>query len=198
MGGSVNTHERSLAHIWILLEAIETTTLHDLAKQRALVVKEDLVICLKLIQLVKDIHNRGVVHRTISPKNILINYDDSMTPDQIQLCLIDFDYAWIEQPDEDDSLVWDPAVDLSANSFYHVPQFETPRINRNSNDKIVQKPLAAEQRSRTIDTSSTCAILFWLLTKREPRCSRTANGQAPHSLSDAQGIIDSQIKSVAG
>ena len=194
---SGNARQQSAARFWILLDSIETTTLRDLANQRALGFGEDLIICLKLINLIKEIHNRAVVHRKISPQNILINYDDSMGPDQINVCLIDFDCAWIEQPNMNDSVVCDPATELRANPFYQAPQFEARIVTDNGTDKNAET-VAMEQRSPTIDTSAVCAVLFWLLTKREPKCSRMTNGQAPHQLEGIRDIIDGQIKSATG
>lgn len=192
-----SAREPSVTRSWMLLDSIETTTLHDLAKQRALDFREDLIICLKLIDVIEGIHNRAVVHQKISPHNILINYDESMTPDQINVCLIDFDCAWIEQPNMNDSVGGDSATDLTANAFYQAPQFEARPAAVSSTDTM-EDTVAMQRRSPTLDTSAVCAVLFWLLTKREPKYSRTTDGHAPHQLRGIRNIINDQIQSLVG
>jgi serine/threonine protein kinase len=182
---------KSSTKFWMLIDSIETTTLDNLINQRSLSIRENLIISLKLVHLVKQIHNRNVVHRNISPQNILINYDSSMSPDQIHVGLIDFDFAWIEQPNNDSSNL-DQVKDLIVNNFYQVPQLTEQSPNKNTTDKNIT------QQSRTIDTTLICAILFWMITGREPKCSRNENGKAPHQLNGIEDIISKKSISEAG
>ncbi|CAF1508684.1 unnamed protein product [Didymodactylos carnosus] len=193
---NTNAQGKSSRKLWILIDSIETTTLYDLINQRPLCIRENLMISLKLVHLIKQIHSRNVVHRNISPQNILINYDSSMSPDQIHVGLIDFDFAWIEQPNNDSSNL-DQVKDLIVNNFYRVPQFAIQSLNTNTTDKDIEQ-INSDQRSRTIDTSFICAILFWMITGRDPKCSRHENGQAPHQLNGVEDIIFMKSISEAG
>jgi serine/threonine protein kinase len=193
---TIDTNFHSSPKFWILIDSIETTTLYELIDQRSLCIQEILIITLKLLNLIRQIHNRNVVHRNISPRNILINYDSSMSPDQIHVSLIDFDFAWIEQPNNDSSN-FDSVKDIIPNDFYQVPQFDIQPSNKNGHDENIEQ-IEFHQRSRTIDTSFITAILFWMITGHEPKCSRDVKGQVPHQRDGIQEMINKTLISEAG
>ncbi|CAF1310108.1 unnamed protein product [Rotaria sp. Silwood1] len=119
-----------------------------------------------------------------------------MSPNQIHIGLIDFDYAWMEQENIDSSNS-NQVKDTIVNDFYRVPQFDVQSSNTNGYDENIEE-IEFDRRSRTIDTSCISAILYWMTTGREPKCSIDLNGKAPHQRNGVQEIIHKKLLLEAG
>lgn len=162
--------------------------------------RQILNIILTLIDLVKQIHKRNVVHRNITPKKILIDPSILINNDQIQLKLIDFDFAHIDQKNNTNRKnqnMFSYLENSVENDFYLNSQFEVKQLNdRDIDDDYQQND--SERQSKTIDTSSICAILFWMITLHEPKESRNIDGKAPHELSEHIQLIEDELKKVTG
>jgi len=111
-------------------------------------VLEAIKLVQNLIIIVKQVHSKGVLHQNLGPKNIMIEWDSKQTPiDQAQLILINFSQAYIKS-DRSDRI-----IQSTAQSWYKAPQLNAESLKYSS----------------TIDASSICAILLWLLTNIEPQ-----------------------------
>ncbi|CAF0762955.1 unnamed protein product [Adineta steineri] len=148
---------------------------------------------------------RGVIHRDIKPINLLVSYDRNTPIETAEIYVIDFGLAYIENREDD--------VDLSSfeenedsmntclghtigNRFFRVPQ-----LNSASTKQLTPKEkhvLLDVRRSPTIDASSICAILFWLITNIEPGLKiRDKDNLAPHQTDKARSRIINKIEEAA-
>ena len=100
-----------------------------------------------LTQIVQQVHGRGVLHQNLSPLDIFIDWDFRETPiDQARLTLLNFSQAYFRgdaNPPEPPSI---------GSNWYSAPQSQTEPYKCTS----------------TVDASTICAILLWLLTKVKP------------------------------
>ena len=169
---------------WIIFEHISGESLFDFAKRNKCNLRDGLRIARQILTIVKQIHDRNMIHRNIHPKNILVRGQS----DEINLTLFDFDSAW-----------YDGCQDITqqlGNDFYRMPQFEERRnIDSNSRD---HQEFKQQRCSPTIDATGVCAILFWLITGREPRESRDISDSAPHNIRDNGKMITKKISDMTG
>jgi hypothetical protein len=122
-----------------------------------------------LITIVKQVHSKGVLHQNLRPENIMIEWDPKYTPiDQAQLKLIDFSQAYIKS-DRSDRI-----SQSTAQCWSKAPQSNV--------ESLIY--------SLTIDTSSICDILLWLLTNIEPRYD---SDHLPHERPDVEERINRKI-----
>lgn len=185
----------------IVMEHIKGCTLSDFIKKNSINLSNALIITLKLLKLVKQIHCRNIVHRNIKPENIIIrdqldvesNNNNQPCYDKINLALIDFSVAYINQGNdqniEQNRMIFEDNHDPMLNNFYQAPQFE----RQTSTDDINK-----HKYSQTIDTSLICAILFWMITKSYPRESRNIHGEAPHELKNHIDAINEKLQKATG
>jgi serine/threonine protein kinase len=118
---------------------------------------------------VKQVHSKGVLHQNLRPENIMIEWDPKYTPiDQAQLKLIDFSQAYIKS-DRSDRI-----SQSTAQCWSKAPQSNV--------ESLIY--------SLTIDTSSICDILLWLLTNIEPRYD---SDHLPHERPDVEERINRKI-----
>lgn len=136
----------------ITIERPAGCTLEDFFLRVHPTVRLDIFQAIQLVQtltnIVLKVHDRGVLHRNLSPANIVIDWNIRETLiDQAQLTLINFAQAYIRDNLE--------AVELSSNEsrWYNAPQSQ----------------LEFYELSSTVDASNICAILLWLLTRVKPR-----------------------------
>lgn len=123
-------------------------------------------LTLNLVEILQQMHNKGVFHQNLSPENIMIEWDSKSGIDRAQLTIVNFSQAVILS-----NRKYTP-VTSSAEKWYHAPQ---------KDDKGL---------SSTVDPSGSCAILFWLLTQVDPRHD---NGELPHQ--QAHDKLNDMIKS---
>ena len=119
-----------------------------------------------LITIVKQVHDKDVLHRNLGPESVLIEWDSKQAfADQAQLFLIDFSQACIISEKDTRS---------TAASWYKAPQANVESFKYSS----------------TIDASSICGILLWLLTTIDPRHDQN---KLPHQQDN---VIDKLNKKI--
>ena len=163
-------------NLWMILERIPGHSLKKFIEQKhrsALGFLEAIQLVLKLADIVEQVHNKGVFHQNLSPENIMIECDSKQVNiDKAKLTLLNFSQ-----------------VDRILN--------ETHVSTATSTQKWYQASQASIQGlSSTIDASGVCAILFWLLTKMDPRHEDT---MAPHLLirDKLNETIDRTVNSIS-
>jgi len=199
--------------LWIIMEHIEGVTLHEFMRNHSISLRDELLITLHLLDIVKQIHNRHVIHGNINPQNIIIktesipdNDNSQFSCDKISLLLTDFSLASINQEDnEQNGRMFFPSNQNSAFAVgynYSQPQeifYCTPQIEMQSAMNDTEKNKQHNfWHSPTIDTSHIGAILFYMITKCYPRESRDINGQAPHEIKKHISIINEELKKATG
>ncbi len=132
-------------------------------------VLEAIQLVQNLITIVKQVHSKGVLHQNLEPENIIIELDSKQTSiDQARLILINFSQAYIKS-DRHDQM-----IQSAAQCWYKAPQLNVESL----------------KYSPTIDASSICAILFWLLTNTDPRHDHNL---LPHQQENAMDKLDNKI-----
>ena len=188
---------------WIIMKYIDGCTLEDFAHKYRQI---DLLMAIKLTQkllfIIKQVHARGVVHRDIKPANLIISYHTNTPIDTAEIHVVDFGLSYIENREDDVDITsfeekekfevtW--VTETMGNTFFRVPQ-----LNSASTKKMTGKEknaLRDVRRSPTIDASSICAILFWLITDIEPGLkTRDQYNLAPHQKEEALNKIMSKIE----
>jgi serine/threonine protein kinase len=143
---------------------------------------ESISFSINLLSIIKSFHEKGIVHRDLKPENIQIDWtDNAQSLANAHITVLDFGLAYIEnrtrnklipsedidfeqvQKEEQERKLQEtsPGVVL-GNRWYRVPQLRSQGSAKLSG--VAQEKLVQARRSPTIDTSSVCAILFWLLT----------------------------------
>ncbi|CAF1322862.1 unnamed protein product, partial [Rotaria sp. Silwood1] len=184
--------------LWILTETIQGITLAEYFAKKERTFSDIIHIILLLIDLVKEIHNKNIVHRNLTPKNIFIHNSNSIDGVKLHLTLIDFDLAHINEKhlNKTNPNIWSRDNKQMKNDFYEVPQFEVELLNNNDIDYEIQQVDSARQ-SALIDTTLICALLFWMITLKEPKTSRDLNGKAPHETDQSIKFIEHTLEKVA-
>ncbi len=188
MDSNVDTsnNDQSNKELWTIMKLFNGETLSDYIKSNKLDFREALNITRRLLNVIKQIHHRNVIHRDIQPKNILIEQRQNIK--EINLTLINFSSAWIQSTHSIEHF-----DEQLGSAFYRMPQFE----NRSSD--IEQNETNGQfQYSPTIDTTGICAILFWMITGHEPKESQDIWGQPPHKLCDNPKVIEKKINEITG
>lgn len=147
-------------------------------------------------------HSRNVVHRYIKPENIIIKTEyhsenpSHHDPDGIRLFLIDFGGASLTENDErNQNTIFANGPNYILNHFHQACQLERqPSVQ---DDQQVQRDENVIYSS-TIDTTSICAMLFWLITKEYPKASRDIHGKAPHQQGQFSNIISNELTKATG
>ncbi|CAM4826376.1 unnamed protein product [Rotaria magnacalcarata] len=178
---SVNENQE----FWNIMKLIEGGRLSDYIKSKRVDFREALHISRQLLSLIKEIHRLKIIHRDIQPKNILIW--PRPIPGEFDFMLINFSSSCII--DHKKHLSIQDIDEPLGNSFYLMPQFEKPQ---NDSDQRVKQ----FQINPTIDVTGICAILFWLITGREPKECKNIWGQPPHQCHQNLKIIEKKIAEV--
>ena len=122
-----------------------------------------------LIIIVNKVHSKDVFHQNIGPENIMINWDSKKSSiDEAELTLINFSQVYIKS---------------AKNSF----------ANQSTTQSWYQAPQANVQSLKylsTIDVSSICALLLWLLTDTDPK--HTQN-MLPHQQENVIDKLNNKI-----
>ncbi len=122
-----------------------------------------------LIKIVKQVHANGVLHQNLGPESILIEWDSKKTSaDEAELVLINFSQAYIKSEkkakiNQSTSGCWYKAPQSNVESFKYIS---------------------------TIDASSVCALLLWLLTNTDPRHDQD---RLPHQQDNVTDKLDNKI-----
>ncbi|CAF5134286.1 unnamed protein product, partial [Rotaria sp. Silwood1] len=179
---------------WAIMTFIKGVTLKEYVTQRynhkqGFTLLDALTLTEKLLFIVKGIHKMGIVHRDLKPDNIMITYENyNNSTNKAQVFVIDFGLSYIETQ-ENIEIDWskydqDPYQteigDSIGNRWYRVPQLNKQDVSQMT-DKQKNDLCYVIRRSRTIDASSICAILFWMLTQIVPQRIRDRiTNLAPH------------------
>jgi serine/threonine protein kinase len=123
-------------------------------------------LILNLIEIIQQMHNKGIFHQNLSPENIMIEWDSKSSIDHAQLTILNFSQALIA------SNRTPVSIPSSTEKWYRAPQIDDQGL------------------ISTIDSSSSCAILFWLLTQIDPKRD---NDGLPHQ--QARDILNEMINS---
>lgn len=116
--------------------------------------REAIELTLNLCGIVHEMHRQNIAHQDLSPDSIMIEWDSTRAPiSEAQLTLVSFSQA------VNISNNVDVAVASSKQTWYQAPQ---------ATDK---------SWILTVDPSTVCAILLWLLTQVDPRHE---NDELPH------------------
>ncbi|UJR11175.1 hypothetical protein I4U23_015356 [Adineta vaga] len=185
---------------WIIMEKIEGVTLKEYIRNNPPNLHEALVITLDLLTIVKQIHTRNIVHRNITPDNIMIrNLFDLSYMDR--LVLTGCSSSVFSDSDTTQNLHnvfnedFDDRIDHPNKLFYRVPQMQ---IQQNRTDATDEEERKKSCRSPTIDSSHICAILFWMITKKYPKESKNIENAAPHELKGNIIGIKNEIEKATG
>jgi serine/threonine protein kinase len=191
---------------WIIMKYIDGRTLEDFVNTFGEI---DLLNAVKLTQklllTIKKVHARGVVHRDIKPVNLLVTYDRNAPIETAEIYVVDFGLSYIENREDDFDLssfegkekyMQTCFGDTIGNCFFRVPQ-----LNSASTKQMTAKEknvLLDVRRSPTIDASSICAILFWLIAHVEPGLKiRDEYNLAPHQNEKVKTQIMTKIEEAA-
>jgi serine/threonine protein kinase len=207
------TKETDYPTFWTILRYIKGVTLKEFVTQRykhprGFSLFDAFTLTDKLFCIIKAVHAKGVVHRDLKPDNVMIDFTNYNDPvENVEVYVVDFGMAYIEtQADTDiDWSKYDQArhgtelEDSLGNRWYRVPQLSRQDISQLT---VKQKNdlFHVVRRSPTIDASSICAILFWMLIQTVPEENRDKNNMAPHrrEVSNIIKKIDDTTSSLTG
>lgn len=179
---------------WFIMEHINGVTLRDFVGTNPMNFRDKLLTTISLLNIVREIHSRNIVHRHIHPANIIVR--TQLDSNKIDLVLTDFSQACPISDDEPNNrTIFDNDRDYIRNTFYQATQLERQSSTGNDDYNAQNKKLVC---TPSIDTSSVCALLFWLITKREPKGSRNIHGEAPHQEKIHKNTIDKELTKATG
>ena len=161
--------------LWMIMKRVSGYSLKEFIERKCqgvLEVSAAIQLTLNLVEILQQIHNKGIFHQNLSPENIMIEWDLKSPIDRAQLTVLNFSQAVIVSDRAHRS------VASSTQKWYLSPQ---------TNE---------EGLSSTVDPSGICAILLWLLTQIDPRHD---NDNLPHYLArdKLNDMFKSDVKSTS-
>jgi serine/threonine protein kinase len=156
-------------NLWMIIKRAPGYSLKEFIERKCQGVLEISIaikLTLNLIEILQQMHNKGIFHQNLSPENIMIEWDSKCSIDRAQLTILNFSQAVIVSNRTHTS------VTSSTEKWYHAPQIDDRGF------------------SSTVDSSGSCAILLWLLTQIDPRHD---NDELPHQ--QARDKLNDMIKS---
>ncbi len=166
--------EQSVNHdnLWMIMERAPGCSLKKFIEEKCqgvLDISTAIKLTLNLIGIIQQMHNKGIFHQNLSPENIMIKSDVKSSISRAQLTVLNFSHAVIL------SNRTHTPVKSSTQKWYYAPQIDDQRL------------------ISTVDSSASCAILFWLLTQIEPSYDNDdlLHVQAHDKLDD---VIESTVK----
>ncbi|UJR16960.1 hypothetical protein I4U23_003858 [Adineta vaga] len=157
--------------LWIIMERAPGCSLKEFIERTRndLDISMNIQLTLKLTDILRDVHKKGIFHQNLSPDNIMIEWNLKSSIDDAQITVINFNQAVLVSDG-----AYTSTTTTSTEKWYNASQ---------STHKAF---------TTTIDASSICAILYWLLTQINPRHD---NGVLPHQHTRDQ--LDRIISHVA-
>ena len=156
----------------MIIEKLAGLSLADFVQRESrggFAVLEAIQLVQKLTTIVQEIHSRNVFHQNLGPETIIIDWDPKKSAaDEAQLTIQDFSHAYIKS---DKKHQLNPST---VQSWYKPPQADAEPL----------KYIA------TIDPSSICALLFWLLTNTDPKHTTDT---LPHQQENVINKLDNKI-----
>jgi serine/threonine protein kinase len=177
---------------WIILKLAHGCSLREFIQgfKRDIGLHEAIKFCINLLNITRSFHVCGVVHRDLKPDNIYIDCSGNSSLGEGNITVLDFGLAYIEKnplPDDNDldktefirsEIEYTTSTgDPIGNGWYRVPQLagqKTSGLTAMQKNEIIQ-----QRRSPSIDASSICGILYWLLTKEIPGEERAKHHESP-------------------
>jgi serine/threonine protein kinase len=156
-------------NVWMIMERAPGSSLKEFIERKCqgvLEITTAIKVTLNLIGIIQQMHNKGIFHQNLSPENIMIEWNPKSSINHAQLTILNFSQAVIV------SNITHTSVPSSTDKWYHALQIDDQGF------------------SSTVDSSDSCAILFWLLTQIDPRYD---NDELPHQ--QARDELDDMIKS---
>lgn len=155
-------------HTYMVMEYVEGKNLFELAYKRPLSVESVLRIAIQIADALSAAHERGIIHRDIKPRNVMVT-------DNGQALLLDFGLAKLMESDESGSI--DGSEVLTKVDFF-TDIDEEPFVTQEgvavgtpaSSPPEMALGLASDQRS---DIFSFGVLLYLLLTGEYPFVART-------------------------
>jgi serine/threonine protein kinase len=159
--------------LWMIMKRVLGYSLKEFIERKCqgvLDIPTAIQLTLNLVRILQQVHKKRIFHLNLSPENIMIEWDLKLPIGRAQLTILNFSQGAIVS-----NRTHTPITSSPTQKWYHAPQID---------DKGM---------SSTIDPSGICAILFWLLTRIDPRHE---NDELPHQ--QAHDKLNDMIKSAAG
>ena len=160
-----NTHLHGQSSVvpYIATEFIEGPTLRKWREgQKEVDLETGITIARALLDVVRDCHAAGCVHRDIKPDNLILAGGKHSKP-----MLLDFGLNYHEMPEADFRTEHGQEI---GNRFFRLPELAAGSM------------LKQDPRS---DLSFVAGILFYTLTGKHPDVIQDAEGRLPHQRRDA-------------
>ncbi|MFN3474769.1 MAG: protein kinase domain-containing protein [Blastomonas sp.] len=153
---------------YIVTEFVSGPTLTTWRAANVPSIDEALAVTRRVLDILRDCHAQGCVHRDVKPDNIILRDGDPSGA-----CLLDFGLSYHEAAEADFRTEDGQEV---GNRFLRLPELSAGSA------------LKQDQRS---DLSFAGGILFFLLVGRHPDVLQDAEGRLPHQRSSALAALQS-------
>lgn len=151
--------------LYMVSEFIEGPTLSERVEAGVLEPNEAVATTVRLLEVVKHLHDRDVVHRDIKPDNIILRRGGG---DPV---LVDFGLSYHE---EGSFASDDPDQEL-GNRFLHLPELQTE---------------SSDKRNPISDVTQVCGVLLFMLTGVRPAVLRDGENKAPHQRDAVRSALN--------
>ncbi|KXG80909.1 serine/threonine-protein kinase [Pseudomonas mosselii] len=164
---NTHKHDDDAYELYIATEFIDGLTLRKWRdRNKRISPVEAIELTLNLLSIVEEAHAAGILHRDIKPENIMVSSGDG------QLVLVDFGIAYNRNITLKKALTSDGHQ--LGNRFYPLPELFGGSVDK---------------RSCITDLASVSAILFFLLTGRNPSIPQGGDGSLPHQREDVKAFF---------
>lgn len=146
--------------LYIVMEYVEGLPLSDIVEQtpqKRIGLERAIAIITQLLEAVDYAHSQDVIHRDIKPENLVLRKDG-------ELCLVDFGLSFNNDDDEEQRLTL--TEQQVGNRFIALPELQTPTSGRKG--------------SEVSDLTQAVAVLFYLITGKQPMTLRDEDERPPH------------------
>jgi len=79
---------RGYPHYWIITPMMKGGNLHNLVANRKLTADQIITIAYQIVRVMDSLHRQGIMHRDLTPENLLLKHADDL-----EICLGDFGLA---------------------------------------------------------------------------------------------------------
>ncbi|CAF1008546.1 unnamed protein product [Adineta ricciae] len=159
---------------WMIIERAPGLSLEEFIRRKdhhVLDILQAVQLTQKVLTIIKCIHSQGVRHRNLQPKHIMIQHDSGpMWIERAKLTIISFSNAHIKSE-----------TNICSDS-----------LSKQSWCQPWQSDTKVSQWLSSIDTTSICALLFWLITHTVP--THDDEGKIlPNERNDARERLETEI-----
>ena len=157
-------------NLWMIMKRAPGYSLKEFIERKCqgvLEISAAIQLTRNLVEILQQMHSKGIFHQNLSPENIMIEWDSKSTSiSQANLTVLNFSQAVTISTQTDTKNI------SSSRKWYHASQTNVNGL------------------SSTVDASGACAILLWLMTGMDPRHE---NDELPHQ--QARDKLNDMIKS---